>query len=149
TRLTGALAVIGSPPYMSPEQVRASRDVDVRSDVWSVGASLYELLTARIPFDGATVQDVCARILTEPPPPLEHWRPGLPAGLQDVIDRCLAKDPSQRYPSVWEVALALEPFAPVAARNAERVREILFTPPPSGWRPSPPIPVVARTGDEA
>ena len=148
TRLTGALAVIGSPPYMSPEQVRASRDVDVRSDVWSLGATLYELLTAHIPFDGATVQDVCARILTEPPPPLAHWRPGLPQGLQAVVDSCLAKDAALRFPSVWRLAAALEPFAPLSARNAERVREILLTPPASGWRSAPARPPTARPGDD-
>ncbi|HEX4446081.1 MAG TPA: protein kinase [Polyangiaceae bacterium] len=147
TRLTGALAVIGSPPYMSPEQVRASRDVDVRSDVWSLGATLYELLTARVPFDGATVQDVCARILTEQPPPLVHWRPGLPEGMQTVVDSCLAKDPARRFPSVWELAAGLEPFAPPSARNAERVREILFTAPPSGWRSAPPVLAPPRTAD--
>jgi eukaryotic-like serine/threonine-protein kinase len=135
-RLTGELAVFGSPPYMSPEQVRASRDVDCRSDIWSLGVSLYELLTGRVPFDGETAQDICAQVLTAEPPPMARWRPAVPEGLERVVARCLAKSAADRFQSVWELAVAVEPFASAAARNAERIHELLFTPPPSGWQAS-------------
>src|SRR5579859_1648546 len=149
-RLTGELAVFGSPPYMSPEQVRASRDVDARSDIWSLGVSLYELLTARTPFEGETPQDICAQVLTGEPPPMKRRRAEVPEGLERVVARCLAKRPGDRFQSVLDLAVAVEPFAPPAARNAERIRELLTTLPPSGGQSPTPLPVspVARPNAE-
>jgi serine/threonine-protein kinase len=141
-RLTGELAVFGSPPYMSPEQVRASRDVDCRSDIWSLGVSLYELLTGRVPFEGETAQDICAQVLTAEPPPMGRWKRAMPEGLERVVARCLAKSPAERFQSVWELAVAVEPFAPSAARNAERIHELLLTPPPTGWQAPSAVPLV-------
>ncbi|HTB76988.1 MAG TPA: protein kinase, partial [Polyangiaceae bacterium] len=139
-RLTGELAVFGSPPYMSPEQVRASRDVDCRSDIWSLGVSLYELLTGHVPFDGETAQDICAQVLTAEPPPMRRWEPAVPEGLERVVARCLAKSPADRFQNVWDVAVAVEPFAPLAARNAERVQELLFSAAPSEAEAPPVLP---------
>ena len=149
-RLTGELAVFGSPPYMSPEQVRASRDVDVRSDIWSLGVCLYELLTARTPFQGETPQDICAQVLTGDPPPMKRWRAEVPEGLEHVVARCLAKKPGDRFQSVLELAVAVEPFAPPAARNAERIRELLTTLPPAGGQgpTALPLPPLAHTNAE-
>ena len=106
---------MGSPLYMSPEQMRSSKDVDARADIWSLGVILYELLTANFPFMGETQAGVCIKIASEPPAPIERVRPDLPAGLRDVILRCLQKDPAWRYANVAALAAGLAPFAPRSA----------------------------------
>jgi eukaryotic-like serine/threonine-protein kinase len=103
--------LLGSPPYMAPEQLRASTKVDQRCDVWGVGATLYELLASRAPFRGATFAELCANILTMQPEPLEVVDPAVPARLARVVDRCLAKDAVGRIPNMAELAHALAPFA--------------------------------------
>ncbi len=108
--LTGTL-MFGSPYYMSPEHVRSSAMVDVRSDVWSLGVVLYELLTATTPFEGDSLADVCAAILEQEPRSLHEVSPEVPAELADVVGRCLQKDPAQRFGSVAELAIALLPLA--------------------------------------
>jgi serine/threonine-protein kinase len=108
---------MGSPAYMSPEQMRASRDVDSRTDVWSLGIVLYELLAGAVPFEGHTVADLCARVLMQDPVAIDQRRADVPQALQDVLARCMAKDVSQRLSSVGELASALEPFAPASARG--------------------------------
>ena len=118
--------LMGTPLYMSPEQVRCSDAVDVRSDIWSLGMVLYELVTATTAFRGATLTEVCAAILESAPTPLEVYRQDLPSGLVDVILRCLEKDPTKRYQNVAELAMALMPFGPKRARiNVERAVAVL------------------------
>ena len=93
--LTNAGSMLGSPLYMSPEQMKASAEVDLRTDIWSLGVILYECVTGRSPFDANTIPVICATVLSQDPPPL-----GLPSaldGLERVILRCLEKDPSRRY----------------------------------------------------
>lgn len=109
--LTGTSEIIGSPNYMSPEQLRASRDVDLRSDIWSIGAILYELLGGRVPFVAETLTQLCSMVLTEAPRPLSELREGIHPELQRVISRCLEKSASDRYANVGELAVALAPFA--------------------------------------
>jgi eukaryotic-like serine/threonine-protein kinase len=124
--LTKTSTMMGSPLYMSPEQMRSSRDVDARSDLWSLGAILFELLTGRTPFLGTSIPELCANILTNEAPPVSSLRPEVPPGLDAVIARCLAKTPEARYASVAEVAVALAPFGPLRARlSAERVCRVL------------------------
>ncbi|HVZ70895.1 MAG TPA: protein kinase [Polyangia bacterium] len=107
TRLTGEY-IIGSPAYMAPEQMVASTDVDARSDVWSMGVVLYELLTARLPFSGDTPLEMFASVMShEPVPMAERLGMALPAAVEAVVARCLQKDRSRRYPSMPALAAEL------------------------------------------
>jgi len=111
--LTNTAAVIGSPRYMSPEQLRSSRDVDARSDVWALGVTLFELLGGKSPFARGTMPEVCASILKDEPLSLIGVRPEISKDLESVIRRCLSKEPDGRYRNVAELALALRPFGPL------------------------------------
>jgi serine/threonine-protein kinase len=108
TRLTKTDTVIGTSGYMSPEQMKASKDVDARSDIWALGIVLYECLTGRRPFGGESFLAVAMMASTEPPPPMEAWVPG---PLQDVVLRCLEKDRDDRHASIAALVAALAPFA--------------------------------------
>ena len=121
-RITHTSEVFGSPEYMSPEQVRASSDVDARSDIWSLGVCLFELLSGRVPFSGESVLEAGSRILFERPRSLLALCPEAPPGLVAVVERCLEKSPERRYASVDDLALALAPFGSKAARTASRPR---------------------------
>ncbi len=122
--LTQTTAVMGSPQYMSPEQMRASREVDARTDLWSLGVCLYELLVGKPPFDGMTVPELCSMVLKEPPTPMPS---GIPRGLIKIVMRCLEKEPAKRYASVAELADALDAFATTSGA-AERIRAVLEKP---------------------
>lgn len=120
--------LLGTPLYMSPEQIRSTSEVDHRADIWSLGAVLYELITARSAFVADSVRQVWTRILETAPTPLFAHCPEAPASLQAVIDRCLEKDPARRFQNVAELAIALLPFAPSRARlYAQRASSILGT----------------------
>ncbi len=108
--LTNAGAMLGSPLYMSPEQMKASAEVDSRTDIWSLGVILYELVTGRSPFDAKTIPVICASVLSQPPPPLDL--PSAPPGFEKVILRCLEKDAAKRYRDIAHLVRALSPFAP-------------------------------------
>ncbi len=97
--ITTAGLAIGTPHYMSPEQATGSRDVDERTDVYAVGAVLYEMLTGAPPFTGRSAQAIISRSVTEPHRPLAASRPGLPASLEQLVARALAKDATARVPS--------------------------------------------------
>ncbi|MET0390986.1 MAG: serine/threonine-protein kinase [Polyangiales bacterium] len=101
---------VGTPPYMSPEQIRAAHDLDARSDLWSVGCVLYELLTARAPFERSSLMQSCAAVLEEEPAPPGDLRLGIPDGLNAAILRCLRKNPDERFDDVAALAEAIAPF---------------------------------------
>jgi serine/threonine-protein kinase len=124
--LTTDDSTFGSPQYMSPEQMRSAKDVDTRTDLWSIGVCLYELLTGQLPFDAPTVPEICAMVLKDAPPRLSAMVPGTPPALEAVILRCLEKDVSRRFQSVAELGFALEPFAPEHG-SARRILHVMRT----------------------
>ena len=124
--LTQDAATMGSPLYMSPEQLNSSHDVDGRADLWSLGASLFELLAGQTPFHADTIQQLCFRIFSGQPTPLSRFRTDVPAGLEAVIMQCLEKDRNRRFNNIAELAAALAPWAPArAAAYPERVARVL------------------------
>lgn len=128
--------VLGSPFYMAPEQMRAE-PIDERSDIWGLGAILFEMLTGRPPFVADTLPEVYSAVLNAAPPPLDSLRPGVPPGLDDIVQRCLDKDPAQRFCDVADLAEALAPFGGAAsASSVERITRILTNPEPFRARPS-------------
>ncbi len=114
--LTRTRAMLGSPLYMAPEQMRSSRDVDARADVWALGVVLFQLLTLRWPFEAETMPELCLKVVSDPPTSLGTYRPDVPQQMAEVIERCLAKDPAHRYANAAELASALEPFVDVSSR---------------------------------
>jgi serine/threonine-protein kinase len=115
--------MLGSPLYMAPEQMRSSRDVDARADVWALGVVLFQLLTQRWPFEAETMPELCLKVVTEPPIALSSLRPDVPAGICAAIQRCLEKDLKKRFANAAELASALEPFVQPGSRVlADRAR---------------------------
>lgn len=102
---------LGSPWYMSPEQMLTAHTVDERADVWSLGVLLFELLTNQRPFEGESVPQVCANVLTAPAPRISELRGDVPRELDSIILCCLEKEPTSRFRSVSQLAEALLPFA--------------------------------------
>src|SRR3989441_593682 len=105
---------IGTPEYMSPEQAAGDRDLDGRSDVYSLACVIYETLAGEPPFGGASARAVMAKHLSEPPPPLRARRPDAPAAVEQALARALGKDPADRFASVAEFMTALEETRPGA-----------------------------------
>jgi eukaryotic-like serine/threonine-protein kinase len=119
-------SIMGSPYYMSPEQLRSTKSVDHRADIWSLGVVLFELLTGGTIFDETKeFTELVADILETPHRRLTRFRKDAPADLELVIDRCLDKDRTRRFQNVAELAVALLPFAPRRSRvTAERTTSI-------------------------
>jgi serine/threonine-protein kinase len=124
--LTRTSSLIGSPLYMSPEQMKSAREVDSRTDIWALGVILYEMLAGRPPYVAESIPQLCSALLHDSPPPLSQFRSDVPAGLEQVILRCLAKDRTGRWPTVADLAQNLAAFAPPYARiHADRARRVL------------------------
>ena len=96
--------VLGTPHYMAPEQGLNSKTVDIRADVYSLGCTLYHLLTGQVPFPGDTFTEILIKHQLEEPRPVELARPGLPNGLPGVVSRMMSKKPEDRYQTPEEVA---------------------------------------------
>lgn len=119
--LVRTMMPMGSPVYMSPEQIRASKDIDARTDIWSLGCVLHELLCGRPAFDAPSLTQLSATILEENPEQVSEIASGVPPELDAVVARCLQKSPEMRFQNVAELALALYPFGPRRSRlSAER-----------------------------
>jgi serine/threonine protein kinase/TolB-like protein/Flp pilus assembly protein TadD len=100
-------AVMGTPPYMSPEQTQGM-SLDSRTDIWSLGVVIYEMATGHLPFVGQTLTDLIMAILKKSPPPLAEYVPTVPAGLERIVTKALRKDKKQRYQSVQDLELDLK-----------------------------------------
>lgn len=123
--LTETKAIVGSPPYMAPEQLRSSKVVDVRTDIWSLGVTLYQLVTGRLPFTAETYSALVIQVVMDEPAPLVPPQP-VPPAFEAIVWRCLQKDPALRFQNVAQLADALAPFAPASARaTVERIRKLV------------------------
>ncbi|HEX2872800.1 MAG TPA: serine/threonine-protein kinase [Polyangiaceae bacterium] len=153
--LTATHSLLGSPAYMSPEQIRRPKSVDIRTDIWSLGSILYELLARDPPFSADSPLALLAAVVSDPLPSIRLVRPDVPPELEAVIAKCLEKNPDNRYQTVSELADALAPFAPRSMPSVTRISGILratsLRPPATDKSPSSdrtlqsPTPV---TGDE-
>ncbi len=124
--LTSDNHVMGSPHFMSPEQMRSSRDVDARSDLWSLGVVLYTLLAGRVPFRGTYLTEVCSAVLSGDVVPLASLRPEVPPGLEEVIARCMRLEREERFQSAPELATALAPFGgPGGGARATKIAQLV------------------------
>jgi serine/threonine-protein kinase len=151
--------LMGSPLYMSPEQMSSPKDVDAQTDIWALGVILFELLTGRTAFVTDSVIELAVKISSEATPAIRSLRPDVPVGLEAIVFRCLEKDPHQRFPNVAELALALLPFGPERAKaSVERISGVMqaaglssiapaLPPPPRGMstRASATVSPVTRT----
>lgn len=126
--LTVTSSVVGSPLYMSPEQLDSARDVDRRTDIWALGVVLYELLTGRTPFSGDSIPQLVNSVLHDQPPTFVSAQVTAPDGLEVALGRALAKQRDQRYASVAEFVSAIAPFqSRHAALSARMSRGIAGT----------------------
>ncbi len=124
--LTETSALMGSPLYMSPEQMASAKSVDARTDIWALGVILYELVTGKPPFSADTITELCAKVLQQEAQPVRAHRPELPPAMDEVIARCLKKSPAERYANVGELAIALAEIAPKhARRSAKRISGVV------------------------
>ena len=146
--LTSTTTIMGTPCFMSPEQLRSTRDVDGRTDIWSLGAILYALLAGAPPYDGESNADVSAKIIRDDPPPLRSIRADVPEGVEAVVQRCLEKLPAKRFADVVELAKALgEVGSDDAKRKALRITRMATAVAPTMKSTSSPTPAVGSGAD--
>ena len=124
--LTRTQTSVGSPLYMSPEQMRSARSANFRTDQWSLGAVLYRMATGHLPFDAKSLPRLCAQVLEADFVPIATRCPELPAQFAQAVERCFRLSPIDRYPDIAEMAEALVPYSSPAGRGrADRCRQLL------------------------
>jgi serine/threonine-protein kinase len=145
---TNAGTLLGSPYYMSPEQMRSSHNVDRRSDIWALGVILFELLTGRPVFISDTMPGLCGAILSDTPTPLRELRSSAPEGLEAAILRCLERDLNDRFQNVAQFARAIFPYAKKSSRvSVDRISRLLGeSVQPESIPAPPPSSVLAASG---
>jgi len=116
--MTNTSAMLGSPTYASPEQLRSAKSVDARTDIWSLGVILFRLVTGRAPFKAETPADLVAKVLTSEAPTPSSLDPRLPPDFDAVVLRCLERDRERRYASVSDLARDLEPMVRLGGAGA-------------------------------
>src|SRR5690606_21106767 len=126
--LTRTASKIGSPLYMSPYQIRSSLDVDARSDILSLGAILYDLVSCEPPFTADSIPELCVAVMNDTLRPISSLMPNAPSSLDAVLARCLNRNLAERFATAADLADALVEFAPASRRYAERARRLLSTP---------------------
>lgn len=109
---------MGSPLYMSPEQMKSSKEVDAGTDIWALGVTIHELLTGKVPYSAQSLPELFHVVMTTPAPGIRSLRPDLPVALEKVVLKCLSKDRAHRYRSILELADALYPFGTQRARES-------------------------------
>jgi hypothetical protein len=140
-KLTQTQSLLGTPAYMSPEQMRSARMVDARSDIWSLGTVLYELIEGRRPFEAESFSEMCVKVAVDDPMPMQK----APPALEQVVMRCLSKSPEQRYANMAELANALRPFMrdpKTAGILVERMHRMIERGAQIDWAVGTPIPTV-------
>src|SRR5262249_39770827 len=125
--LTDPDVVFGTPRYMAPEIMESAKAADARSDIWGIGAVLYELITGKTPYEGKSVQALYSAMICGPPVPPSKLPKGVAQELDEAVLRCLATNPAERYADVVELAAALAPFAEeaVASRRVAGIARVL------------------------
>jgi serine/threonine-protein kinase len=150
-QLTMAGGGVGSPSYMAPEQMRSRPDLDCRADIWALGAVAYEMLAGAPAFDGDSVTEICAKVLTEAPRPLRALRGDVWPELEAIISMCLERDREHRFASVQDLARALESAleAQTPASHRKPVLELVSIPTPVSVRVTPEVAIDVDAATEA
>jgi serine/threonine-protein kinase len=145
--VTATNAVLGSPAYMSPEQLRNARTIDVRADLWSLGVIGYQLLTGVLPFNGSNIVELFAAIQEREPRSIRELAPDVPPAVDAALLRCLERDAAARFASVLDLGRALVPFGSLAAR-ASLARIAQFAKVPASVPPQARITIDGANAEE-